>query len=95
MSGSVYILTNRANGTLYTGVTARLSERIDQHREGRGSLFTRRYGLRRLVWYEHHADIRDAIQRETSLKRWRRAWKVRLILEMNPDWDDLYETLAH
>jgi putative endonuclease len=95
MSGSVYILTNRANGTLYTGVTARLSERIHQHREGRGSLFTRRYGLKRLVWYEHHADIRDAIQRETSLKRWRRAWKVRLILEMNPDWDDLYQTLAH
>jgi putative endonuclease len=95
MGGSVYILTNRANGTLYTGVTARLSERIRQHREGRGSLFTRRYGLKRLVWYEHHADIRDAIQRETSLKRWRRAWKVRLILYMNPDWDDLYETLAH
>ena len=95
MSGSVYILTNRPNGTLYTGVTARLSERIDEHREGRGSLFTRRYGLKRLVWYEHHADIRDAIQRETSLKRWRRAWKVRLILDMNPDWHDLYKTLAH
>jgi putative endonuclease len=93
MPGSVYIVTNRPNGTLYTGVTAVLPRRIFDHREGRGSIFTRRYKLTRLVWYEHHDDIRAAIQRESNLKHYPRAWKVRLILEMNPDWDDLYETL--
>jgi putative endonuclease len=94
MGGFVYILTNRPNGTLYIGVTAGLAQRIHQHRDGSGSAFARRYGLSRLVWYEQHADIRSAIQRETSLKRWPRAWKVRLILEMNPEWRDLYEFLG-
>ncbi|MDQ0469852.1 GIY-YIG nuclease family protein [Labrys wisconsinensis] len=94
MGGHVYILTNRANGTLYTGVTANLAERIFQHREGRGSTFTRRYGLKRLVWYEAFDDIRDAIQRESAMKHWPRAWKIRLILAMNPGWADLYEGLA-
>ena len=93
MPGTVYILTNRPNGTLYLGVTADLSRRVWEHREGRGSTFTRRYGLRRLVWYEHHEDIRTAIQRERTMKGYPRAWKVRLILVMNPTWDDLYETL--
>ena len=93
MPGTVYILTNRPNGTLYTGVTADLSRRVFEHKEGRGSAFTRRYGLTRLAWYEHHDDIRAAIQRERNLKHYSRAWKVRLILAMNPDWDDLYETL--
>ena len=94
MGGFVYIVTNRPNGTLYTGVTANLPERIHQHREGRGSAFTKRYGLKRLVWYEPHEDIRAAIQRESTMKHWPRAWKVRLIMDMNPAWDDLYETLA-
>lgn len=93
MSGTVYMLTNRPNGILYTGVAADLSRRIFEHRDGRGGAFTRRYGLRRLVWYEHHDDIRTAIQRERTMKHYSRAWKVRLILVMNPDWDDLYETL--
>ena len=93
MAGSVYIVTNRPNGILYLGVTADLSRRIFEHREGRGSIFTRRYRLTRLVWYEHHDDIRSAIQRESTMKHYSRAWKVRLILEMNPAWDDLYETL--
>ena len=94
MGGFVYILTNRPNGALYVGVTAELGQRIYQHREGGGSDFVSRYGLRCLVWYELHEDIRSAIQRETSLKRWPRAWKIRLILEMNPAWRDLYETPA-
>ena len=94
MPGTVYILTNRPNGTLYTGVTADLSRRVFEHREGCGNAFTRRYGLTRLAWYEHHDDIRAAIQREKNLKHYSRAWKVRLILAMNPDWQDLYETLS-
>lgn len=93
MPGTVYILTNRPNGTLYLGVTADLSRRVFEHREGRGGVFTRRYGLNRLVWYEHHDDIRTAIQRERTMKHYSRTWKVRLILQMNPQWDDLYERL--
>jgi putative endonuclease len=91
--GLVYILSNRRNGTLYVGVTGNLALRILQHRQGRGGAFTSKYGLTRLVYYEHYPDIRDAIQRESTMKHWRRAWKVRLIHGMNPNWDDLYELL--
>ncbi len=91
--GWVYILTNKPNGTLYTGVTRDLPRRIWQHREGLSRGFTRRYGLRRLVWCEYHDSISGAIQREKNMKHWPRTWKVRLILAMNPGWDDLYETL--
>lgn len=91
--GWVYIVTNRPNGPLYLGVTSRLAQRIWQHRSGAVEGFTRRYGLKRLVWYEEHADIVSAIQREHTMKHWPRRWKVRLILDLNPDWRDLYETL--
>ncbi len=88
--GWLYILTNRPNGTLYIGVTNDLARRIWEHREGRGSAFARKYYLRHLVYAERHDDIRNAIQRETSLKRWPRAWKVALIEKQNPEWADLY-----
>jgi putative endonuclease len=91
--GWVYFMSNRRNGTLYVGVTANLSRRVFDHREGLIEGFTARYGLKRLVYYERFEDIRDAIQREKTIKHWPRAWKVRLIHGMNPDWDDLYETL--
>jgi putative endonuclease len=91
--GWVYFMSNRRNGTLYVGVTANLSARVFQHREGRIEGFTARYGLKRLVYYERFEDIRDAIQREKTIKHWPRAWKVRLIHGMNPDWDDLTGTL--
>jgi putative endonuclease len=94
MAGYVYIMTNRPNGTLYIGVTADLPRRIYEHREGLYKGFTKRYGLKMLVWYEAFDDIRDAIQRETSMKRWLRAYKVRAIMDMNPDWRDLYEDFA-
>ena len=68
--------------------------RIWEHREGLVEGFTKRYGLKRLVYAEHHEDIRTAIQRETTMKHWSRAWKVKLILENNPDWIDLYDQLA-
>ena len=89
----VYIMTNRPNGTLYVGVTNNLGIRAWQHREGIVDGFTKRYGLKRLVWYETHESIIAAIQREKNIKHWPRAWKVRLILATNPKWDDLYETL--
>ena len=93
MGGWVYIMTNRRNGTLYTGVTNDLVRRVGEHREGVSSSFVRRYDLTSLVYFERHDDIRTAIQRETSLKRWPRAWKVRLLAAQNPDWHDLYPSL--
>ncbi len=92
--GWVYIVTNRPNGTLYTGVTSNLSRRIHEHREGLIDGFSKRYGLKLLVYYERYETITDAIQREKNMKHWPRAWKARLILDFNPDWDDLHEDLA-
>ena len=92
--GLVYIMTNRPNGTLYVGVTSDLARRVWEHREGVADGFTKRYGLKRLVYVEPYDDILAAIQREKNLKHWSRAWKVRLILEVNPSWDDLYDRLA-
>jgi putative endonuclease len=91
--GTVYIVTNRPNGTLYTGVTSDLAHRIWQHRTKAMEGFTKQYGLGRLVWYESFNDIRDAIQKERNMKHWPRAWKIRLILALNPDWRDLYDEL--
>jgi len=87
-------MTNRPNGTLYVGVTSDLARRAYEHRQGLIAGFTKRYRLRRLVWYEPFPDIRAAIQREKNIKHWPRAWKARLIVAFNPKWDDLYETLA-
>jgi putative endonuclease len=91
--GWVYVMTNRPRGTLYVGVTADLTRRIYEHREGVGEGFTRRYDLKLLVYAEHHDSIEAAIQRETRIKKWPRAWKIELIREMNPDWSDLYGKL--
>ena len=91
--GWVYIVTNKPYGTLYIGVTGNLSRRVWEHRESVVGGFTKRYGLKRLVFAERHEEILTAIQREKNLKHWSRAWKVRLILENNSGWVDLYETL--
>ena len=93
MSGYVYILASAPYGTLYVGVTAALSKRVWQHKEGEGSAFSKKYGAHRLVRYEHYEDIRDAIHREKRLKKWPRKWKIDLIEAGNPTWSDLYETL--
>ena len=92
-AGWVYIMTNRPNGTLYVGVTSDLVRRAWQHREGVFDGFTDQYGLKRLVYYEEHASIVVAIQREKNIKHWSRAWKARLILDFNSGWADLYPTL--
>jgi putative endonuclease len=91
--GWVYIMTNRPNGTLYVGVTSNLPRRIFEHREGLVPGFTKRYALHRLVYAERHDSIQSAIQRERNIKHWPRAWKIRLILELNPDWNDLADSL--
>jgi putative endonuclease len=89
----VYIMTNQPNGILYIGVTNDIARRTWEHREGLIDGFTKRYGLKRLVWFEPHQSIIAAIQREKTMKHWPRAWRVRLIHAENPDWTDLYETL--
>jgi putative endonuclease len=93
MGGYVYLMSNRKNGILYCGVTNDIARRAYEHRVGIYRGFTKRYGLKRLVWYSSFEDIRDAITYESAIKHWARARKVRLIQDMNPDWDDLYEQL--
>ena len=87
---AVYIMTDRMRGTLYIGVTNKLTRRIYEHREGLYPGFTQTYGLKRLVWYEPFEIMTNAIQREKSLKRWPRDWKINLIEREIPHWDDLY-----
>jgi len=90
----VYLLASARNGTLYLGVTNDLIRRVYEHKAKALPGFTARYGLERLVWFEVHDDVEAAILREKDIKKWRRAWKIRLIEESNPDWRDLYDSLA-
>ena len=90
---TVYILASGRHGTLYVGVTSDLPGRIWQHKNKSLGGFTAKHEVDRLVYYEIFEDIDHAIRREKSLKKWRRAWKIRLIEENNPDWNDLYASL--
>jgi putative endonuclease len=92
--GWVYILTDRPYGTLYVGVTNDIIRRAWEHREGILGGFSKRYGLKRLVFVERHEEILRAIQREKNIKHWPRAWKIDLIVASNPGWDDLFERFA-
>lgn len=91
--GWTYIVTNKARGVLYIGVTSDIAARMMQHRAGTGSAFCKKYGLTRLVLAEWHDRIEDAIAREKAMKAWQRAWKIRLIEESNLDWNDLFEVV--
>jgi putative endonuclease len=86
----VYILTSKRNGTLYVGVTNDLERRMYEHKEKIIPGFTKRYNINLLVYYEVHEDIAVAIEREKQLKKWNRAWKLKLIGKYNPQWIDLY-----
>jgi putative endonuclease len=90
----VYIMANKRNGTIYIGVTNDLARRVYEHREGLIEGFTSRYGLKMIVYYEVFDSVSLAIQRETSLKRWPRRWKLALIEKINPQWKDLAEEIA-
>ena len=90
----VYIMTSERYGTLYAGVTSDLVGRVYQHKTDAVEGFTKKYKVHRLVYYEVHDDIRCAITREKQIKKWRRAWKIRLIEEKNPTWDDLYDEIV-
>ena len=94
MAGYVYILSNRRNGTLYVGVTNDLCRRVYEHKSGLVSGFTKRYGVKRLLWYEQHEMVTSAIKKEKLMKSWPRKWKLNTIESMNPTWADLYEGLG-
>jgi len=87
---AVYLLASQRNGTLYVGVTSNLIQRIWQHREGSVDGFSRDYAVKTLVWYEMHVTMESAIRREKALKKWNRAWKLKLIEESNAEWIDLW-----
>ncbi len=90
----VYILASERYGTLYIGVTSQLAQRVWQHRSSCADGFTKQYHVKRLVWFEAHGDISEAILREKQLKKWNRAWKVKLISLENPEWRDLYPDIT-
>ena len=91
--GWIYIMADRYRGTLYVGVTSNIAARVWAHKEGRGSKFCTRYGLRKLVYAEEAPTIDEAIAREKAMKKWNRAWKIELIETANPDWLNLWETI--
>jgi putative endonuclease len=92
--GYVYLLASKRYGTLYLGVTNDIIRRASEHRQSLIPGFSATYGVTRLVWFEPHTDIRDAIAREKDIKKWRRQWKINLIEKDNPDWLDLFLELT-
>jgi putative endonuclease len=90
---SVYILASDRNGTLYIGVTSHLIQRVWQHQEKQVEGFTKKYDVKKLVWFEQHESAESAIAREKQIKKWNRDWKIRLIEETNPYWNDLYPSI--
>jgi putative endonuclease len=94
MTDWVYILASKPGGTLYVGVTDDLVGRVYEHREGLAENFTKRYGVKLLVYFEPHETINAAIQREKNIEHWSREWKIDLIVKANPGWRDLYDEIA-
>jgi putative endonuclease len=94
MAGYVYILARKKNGTLYTGVTNDLIRRVYEHKSKAVDGFTKQYDVSRLVYFEQHPTMPNAIQREKNIKHWSRKWKLDLIEKDNPNWNDLYDQLG-
>ncbi len=94
LSFHVYLLASRRNGTLYVGMTDDLVRRVWQHRTDALAGFTKRHGVKMLVWFEQHGSRETAFQRERQLKKWNRAWKLQLIESGNPNWRDLWEDIS-
>lgn len=91
---AVYILASERNGTLYIGMTSDLVKRVWEHKNNLVEGFTKRYNVHHLVWYELHESMNSSIEREKKMKEWKRAWKIKLIEENNPYWNDLYDSIA-
>ena len=94
MQPCVYMMASERNGTLYIGVTSDLIARTWQHKNNAVDGFTKKYDVHKLVWYEPHQNMESAILKEKALKKWNRIWKLRLIEQMNPEWQDLYHQLT-
>ena len=92
-SGYVYLMANRPKGKTYLGVTSVLAQRAYQHRNALMDGYSKQHGCHLLVWFEHFINLQDARACEFRMKKWHRAWKIRLIEESNPEWRDLYEEL--
>ena len=90
----VYIVANKKNGTLYIGVTNDLERRITEHKEQKRDGFSKKYGTNKLVWYDLTCDVNAAIKKEKQMKAWKREWKLNLIEETNPEWNDLFYDLT-
>ncbi|MCC7260162.1 MAG: GIY-YIG nuclease family protein [Alphaproteobacteria bacterium] len=90
----VYIMANREFGVFYTGVTSDLIRRVYEHKDGCADGFTKKYNVKNLVYFECHDEVLEAIKREKRIKRWTREYKINAIQRMNPEWNDLYETLV-
>jgi putative endonuclease len=90
----VYILASKRNGTLYIGVTSNLVQRTWQHKEGQVEGFSKKYGVRNLVYFEVHETAETALTREKQMKKWERAWKIKLIERNNPEWRDLTDIIV-
>jgi putative endonuclease len=95
MAFYVYMMCNKRNGTLHIGMTDNLVKRVWQHREGVIEGFTSHYAIKTLVWLDPHASRDSAFTRERQMKKWNRAWKLRLIEKQNPEWRDLWEEIAN
>jgi len=95
MASYVYMMSNKLRGTLYIGVASDLIKRTWQHKEAFVDGFCEKHGLKALVWYEIHEDMAEAIKREKQLKKWSRMWKIHLIEQSNPNWQDLYPGLLN
>jgi putative endonuclease len=93
MQPCVYMMASSRNGTLYIGVTSNLVGRVWQHKNNVVEGFTEKYAVHQLVWYEPHSNMESALAREKALKKWNRIWKLRLIEQLNPEWQDLYDQL--
>ncbi|HOO50900.1 MAG TPA: GIY-YIG nuclease family protein [Alphaproteobacteria bacterium] len=90
----VYMMASGKNGTIYTGVTSDLKKRIWEHKNNVAEGFTKKYNVHNLVWYEPHDNAESAIVREKRIKDWKRDWKIKRIIEMNPEWRDLYDDIC-
>ena len=90
----VYILASHRNGSLYIGVTSNLIKRVYEHKNNLVKGFTEKYKIHRLVYYEETSEVESAIKREKQLKAWKRQWKLELIENFNPNWQDLYDTIV-